>query len=87
VLHEIGTPLALRDAARISLWPREGSIGILLTRSEFDEVVSLFERPLNLHPDVLDLIFDWTVGHVGAVIEILRVITYQVSPPANTVLA
>jgi len=83
VLHHIGTPLVLRDAARISLWPREGSIGILLKRSEFDEVVSRFERPLNLHPDLLDLIFDWTVGHAGAVIEMLRVISYQVSPPSE----
>ena len=86
VHHRIGQPLDLRDAARISLWPREGSIGILLKRSEFDEVVSLFHRPLNLHPDLLDLIFDWTVGHAGAVIEILTVISYQVSlPSANCV--
>jgi len=65
----------------VSLWPRVESIGILLKRSEFDEVVSRFKRPLNLHPDLLDLIFDWTVGHAGAVIEMLRVISYQVSPP------
>ncbi|KIL59210.1 hypothetical protein M378DRAFT_180929 [Amanita muscaria Koide BX008] len=77
VSYRIGTPVVLRDAARISLWPREGSIGILLTRSEFDEVVSRFHRPLRLHPDLLDMIFDWTVGHVGAVVELLRVISYQ----------
>ncbi|KAF8232682.1 hypothetical protein L208DRAFT_1360846 [Tricholoma matsutake] len=80
VPHDIGTPLALCDAARISLWPREGleeSIGILFKRSEFDEVVSRFERQLSLHPDLLDLIFDWTVGHAGAVVEILRMISYQ----------
>jgi len=29
VVHNIGTPLVLHDAACISLWPREGSIGIL----------------------------------------------------------
>jgi hypothetical protein len=83
VLHRIGVPLVLRDVARISLWPREGSIGMLLKRSEFDEVVSRFEHPLNLHPDLLDLIFGWTVGHAGAVIEMLRVISYQVSPPCR----
>jgi hypothetical protein len=86
VLHHIGIPLVLRDAARISLWPREGSegsIGILLKRSEFDEVVSRFKRPLNLHPDLLDLIFDWTGGHAGAVVEMLRVISYQVSLPSR----
>ncbi len=89
VRHRIGTPLALRREARISLWPREGlegSIGLLLNRSEFDEVVSRFGRPLNLHPDILDVIFDWTVGHVGAVIEMLHVISYQVSLPSEICL-
>lgn len=76
--HRIGTPLALRDAARISLWPTEKSIGMLFNRSEFDEVVARFERPLNLHADLQDLIFDWTVGHAGAVVELLRLISYQV---------
>jgi hypothetical protein len=82
VCHDIGTPLSLHHAARISLWPREGlegSIGMLLTRSEFDEVVSRFKYPLNLHPDVLEMIFGWTVGHVGAVIEMLHIISSQAS--------
>ena len=83
VAYRIGTQLVLRDAARISLWPGEKSTGILLKRSEFDEVVSRFERPLNLHPDLLDLVFDWTVGHAGAVVELLRVISYQVSLPSE----
>jgi hypothetical protein len=77
--YHIGTPLVLSDAARISLWPTEGSIGILLDRSEFDEVVLLFERPLNLHADLQNSIFHWTAGHVGAVVELLRVISNQVS--------
>ena len=88
VPHHIGTPLVLRDAARISLWPQEpGSVGILLNRPEFDEVVSLFDRPVDLHPDLLDLIFEWTVGHVGAVVEMLRVISCQVSLPVKAVSA
>ena len=76
------TPLALSNTARISLWPRAGlgaPVGILLTRSEFDEVVTRFERQLNLQPDLQDLIFDWTVGHAGAATSMLRVISYQVS--------
>ena len=86
VPYRRGTPLVLRQVARISLWPQQGldgldgSIGILLNRSEFDEVVSRFERSLvHLHQDLLDLIFGWTVGHAGAVVEMLRVISYQVS--------
>ena len=78
--YDIGSPPVLRATARISLWPVEGkSPGILLQWSEFVEVVSLSERPLNVHPDLLNLIFDWTVGHVGAVIELLRLISYLVS--------
>jgi hypothetical protein len=80
VSYDIGTPPTLRAAARISLWPVEGSsIGLLLQQSEFLEVVSRFERPLNVHPDLLSMVFDWTVGHVGAVVELLRLISYTVS--------
>ncbi len=86
VLYRIGTLLELTNAARISLWPRkgsEGSIGLLLNRSEFDEVVSRFEPRLNLHSDLLDLIFEWTVGHVGAVIRMLEVISGKASLPSE----
>jgi hypothetical protein len=79
VEYEIGSPQGLRAAARISLWPVGVSPGILLQWSEFLEVVSHFERPLNVHPDLLSLIFIWTVGHVGAVVELLRLISYLVS--------
>ena len=75
------TNLVLRDTAHISLWPREGSAGsisILLNRSEFDDVVSRFHHKLYLHHDLQDLIFQWTVGHVGVVVEILNMISYQV---------
>lgn len=75
----VGTPPVLREAARISLWPTERSIGLLLDRSEFQEVVALFDRPLRLHPDFEDRIFNWTAGHVGAIVELLRMISYQVS--------
>jgi hypothetical protein len=81
VSYKIGTPPILHAAARISLRPVEGgsSIGILLQWSEFLEVVSRSERPLNVHPDLLSMVFDWTVGHVGAVVELLRQISYTVS--------
>jgi len=85
VSYDIGTPPSLRDAARISLWPVAGktSIGLLLPRSEFMEVVSRSERKLNLHCDLLDLIFIWTGGYVGAVVELLYVLSVSLScqPP------
>jgi hypothetical protein len=81
VSYDIGIPPILHAAARISLWPVEGgsSIGLLLQWSEFLEVVKRFERPLNVHRDLLSMVFDWTVGHVGAVVELLRLISYTVS--------
>jgi len=39
VFYPKGTPPILRDAARVSLWPTAKSVGLLLTRSEFNEVV------------------------------------------------
>jgi len=43
--------------------------------------------PLKVHPDLLSLIFNWTVGDVGAVIELLRVISYLVSLSCQPQLA
>jgi hypothetical protein len=78
--HRFGSSLVIPQAARISLWPGEVSLGVFLNRSELNEVVSRFEPPLNLHPDLLDLIFAWTVGHAGVVVELLRIVSEQVSP-------
>lgn len=80
VSYKVGTPLTLHVSARVSLWPSKHSIepiGLLLTRAEFNEVVARHERKLNLHPDLLDHFFHLTVGHVGAVIDLLRITSYQ----------
>ena len=81
VSYDIGSPPILRKTSRISLWPVAGKspIGILLPRFEFMEVASKAEGKLNLHPDLLDLIFIWTVGHVGAVVELLRILSVNLS--------
>ena len=76
VTQVVGTSLRLRPNARISLSRTdvEGSVGILLERSELNEVISRFEQPINLHSDLQNLIFTYTNGHVGAVVELLHVI-------------
>jgi len=76
--YPIGTPLVLRAIARVSLWPIAESVGLLLTRSEFNEVMERYEGKPNLHPDLLDLFFDLTGGHVGAVVDLLHIVTYEV---------
>lgn len=54
-------------------------MGILLDRVEFNEVVARCERKLNLHPDLLDGIFNWTAGHVGAIVQLLHILSGQMS--------
>ena len=54
-------------------------MGILLDQVEFNEVVARCERKLNLHSDLLDNIFNWTSGHVGAIVQLLHILSYQVS--------
>ena len=78
-----GTPAVLSKAACMSLWPRElahgvQANGLLLNLDEFKEVVSQFNKELNIHSDLLQKIFDLTVEHVGAVCTILEFIMAKV---------
>jgi hypothetical protein len=78
-----GTPPLLRSAARVSLWHEQHSIGLLLNRIEFNEVVAGYakrpERKLLLDPELQDHFYVLTGGHVGAVVELLHLVSYQVS--------
>jgi len=73
-----GTPVVIREAARVSLHPKDDRIGLLLTREEFQEVVERYEDGLLLDDELKSLIFRWTGGHAGAVSEILHIISQQV---------
>lgn len=79
MLHKIRTSIILPDAARVSLWPTESSVGLLLNRLEFDEVVARHCPKLHVHPDILNYIFNWTAGHAGAIAKLLLVFSFQVS--------
>ena len=81
-----GTPLKLDPKARVSLICHDesadefGSIGLFLSRTEFDEVVQrAHEFSLHLDSSFKDLIFSWTGGHAGAVADILRMTKTAVS--------
>ncbi|KIL64578.1 hypothetical protein M378DRAFT_163026 [Amanita muscaria Koide BX008] len=73
-----GTPTDVARAARMTLWPRKvesGEVsGLLLDWDEFNEVVSRFNKELVIDLDLSQKIFELTVGHVGAVCELLRLI-------------
>jgi hypothetical protein len=78
-----GTPTDLKGAARMTLWPRkikEGKEvnGLLLDWDEFNEVVLQFNKELAIDLDLSQKIFELTLGHVGAVCELLRLILDKV---------
>lgn len=88
VTYDHGTPLILGRSARISLRPDTGQlqnhtpVGLLLSRLEFQEVVERFRGGDHTAPrldsDLQDMLFDWTLGHVGAVIDLLVLLTRKV---------
>lgn len=52
-------------------------VWLLLNREEFGDVVN--RSPVTLDTSVHDIIFRWTIGHVGTVTNLLRSLSYQVS--------
>jgi hypothetical protein len=86
VEHTRGTPLNLRNSARMSLRPQDEIPGLLLTRDEYNDVVRRLEDPVNLDQELHDLIFYWTEGHVGAVEDMFEMISHKVSVFCNAPL-
>jgi hypothetical protein len=90
LIYRKGIPPLLRSAARVSLWHDKHSIGLLLNPTEFNEVVAGYtnkpERKLTLDPKLKAHFYDLTGGHVGAVIELLHLISNQVSLVRHTTL-
>jgi len=86
VNYDGGAPMNLHPRSRVSLVPNteleDGfePIGLLFSRTEFDEVV---ERKTEqaLDRDLQDQIFWWTKGHAGAVTAILCITDIIVSFP------
>ena len=83
VKYAHGTPPLVPPRVRISLQRQNHfsigePVGLLLTREEFGEVVEHADKVI-LDPHLHDFIFESTNGHVGAVICILEVLSFQVS--------
>jgi hypothetical protein len=72
----------LSSAARISLRPHpsrwSSGLGLLLTWPEFREVVFRFHQALKIDGTLMEMIFVWTSGHVGAVRQLLDLILVKV---------
>ena len=83
VKYAHGTPPLVPPRVRISLQRQNHfsigePVGLLLTREEFGKVVEHADKVI-LDPHLHDFIFESTNGHVGAVICILEVLSFQVS--------
>ena len=66
--HPRSSPLHIPPNARISLKPQsDDDVGLLLTRTEFDEVVGNHVKRLAFDEKLQTTIYEWTAGHVGAV--------------------
>lgn len=78
---KMDTSIVIRDEALalVSLQPRETSVGLLINRLEFDEVVARQQQKLHVHSDILDHDFEWTAGHIGAIARLLPMFSCQVS--------
>ena len=81
-----GTAMFIKKPQMVTLAPIDHNdglkpVGLYLTRREFDEILEL----LNCHfdPECLDYIFDISSGHVGAMRDVINVISCDdVSLPA-----
>jgi hypothetical protein len=83
VTYNHRTPTRLPATRRVSLVPVQhddglGTVGLLLNRVEFDEVVSQYNKDLQIDDGLREEIFEWTAGHVGAVVDILTIIVQHV---------
>ena len=92
VEHNNGTPLVLHDSARISLSPdcidtsdsEFPPIGLLFSRAEFEEAMDRFKGPdrscIRMDQELRQMLFEWTMGHAGAVGDLLYKLSRVVSP-------
>lgn len=76
------TPYFVNDWQTITLYPIDhhdglGSVGLLLTRTEFDELTSKQFPSPDYYFDLsfFNAIFDLTGGHVGAVLDLVKIIS------------
>lgn len=70
--------MQIRDQQMVTLVPIDhhdglGAVGLYLTRPEFEELVNL--RKYSFDPACLDFIFRISSGHVGAIIDVIQVIS------------
>jgi hypothetical protein len=90
--HDNGAPLVLPESARISLTPDRIDtsdpeflpIGLLFSGEEFEEAVNRFKGPdyghIRMDQDLRRMLFEWTMGHAGAVGDLLYELSCVVSP-------
>ena len=76
------TPFSVSDSQRVTLHPVDhgdglGAVGLLFSRTEFDDLVrkQFSSSEHYFHPSFFDAVFDLTGGHVGAIYDLLEIVT------------
>ena len=74
-----GTPIFIEDAQRVTLRPIQhdddiAPVGLFFTRTEFDDVIRNEYRMNRLDSSFLNNVFDLTGGHVGAFLDLIKII-------------
>ena len=75
----IGTPIIIPDRQRVSLRHIQHgdnlpAVGLFFTRTEFDKLVSMLYPESSFDPSFFNTLFDITSGHVGAIIDFMKII-------------
>jgi len=72
------TPIIINEPQRVSLQPVNhldyAPVGLLLKREEYEDFIDNRSLRSKLDDSLLDLIFDFTAGHIGAIVDFINVI-------------
>lgn len=87
VLYARGAPLVIEACARMSLQPaicthpRHSPVGLLFSREEFNEAIDRYKGPdrdaVRMDEELRELLFVWTMGHPGAVADLLFMLAHE----------
>ena len=98
VEYDEGNPPILPLSSRISLTPSHDDtndsgfppIGLLFSREEFKEAVDCFRGAdvtrIRVEQELRQILFEWTMGHAGAVGDLLTVLSNTVSSLVSSIL-
>jgi hypothetical protein len=89
--HEDGTPVRLPPCSRVSLTPHtcndphHSPVGLLFSQKEFNETLERFRGPdhdvIRLDQELQEMLFEWSMGHAGAIGDLLSLLSRCLTLP------